>query len=888
MHVLSHTHWDREWYQDFQGYRQRLVYQVDALLDLFRAKPGFRFFHMDGQTSWLADYLEIRPEKAGAIGEALRNGRALMGPWFVMPDEFLVSGESMVRNLMLGHRMCADFGVKPMPVGYVTDIFGHCSQLPQLFAGFGIHTVMIHRGTSAAPEEKSELAWEGADGTVALTIKVFPLTGYNDFKDHRGTTEEKLREYEEQKLARATTNVLFALDGNDHTAARWDTPEEIARFNQAFIRTVVVHSSFPDYLRELLAALGSGWQGKLDRLRGELRMPKKTGKWNDLLQGIGSARPWIKQANTKIEWLLARVAEPLAAWSILKQGDSQKGFLDHAWRQLLLNHPHDSIVGCSIDQVHRDMRYRFDQAESIAYNSISESVRSIVGDAPSTGEELELTVINLAQEPLGPIAFFDLELRSSASAAELDRGLVPVLVDATGKKHSAEILQRKSEVRSDYFTQKVGMPNPEYGVDVTRYQPFERLSIAVPVELPAGSLNSWKLLLEQGAVGGAPAVRVDPEKMTMENEFLAVHVDEGGSVTLTDKASKRVFKDLLTYEDSADAGDGWIFKPVPGDQPIFSGVVRPKAQLSFSAAGSYRGNVVILQSLSLPADLNAQGDARTNDQLPFDIETTLTLNAASRRLEVKTAFHNRSSRHRLRALFPSDTGCSSWLGDTPFDVVSRPVRLPDTTGWDETKREEEPISNFVAAWSPEGGLAIITKGICEATVQDNERRVIALTVLRSFCQILHYQPTVDSLLLGEHTVEYALCPLTAEPEDPIARIRSEIETYRLAPLTWVGACGDSQSKHSETSLQSFIRVPTPARVDTIKMSEDEAAVVVRLHNPTDRELHFDLELPAEIESVARCNFLEQIEGVERRVGGGRHPVTMRPREIATYYCRRLR
>ncbi|MHC4715238.1 MAG: glycoside hydrolase family 38 N-terminal domain-containing protein, partial [Planctomycetota bacterium] len=137
LHVLSHTHWDREWYQTFQAYRRRLVEQTDAMMDVLEERAGFRYFHLDGQTSVLSDYLEIRPENRERLGRLIKSGRVLIGPWFTMPDEVLLSGESLVRNLLLGHAECAEWGTAPMPVGYVTDVFGHVSQTPQIFAGFG-------------------------------------------------------------------------------------------------------------------------------------------------------------------------------------------------------------------------------------------------------------------------------------------------------------------------------------------------------------------------------------------------------------------------------------------------------------------------------------------------------------------------------------------------------------------------------------------------------------------------------------------------------------------------------------------------------------------------------------------------------------------------------
>ena len=106
---FSSTHWDREWYQDFQSYRYRLVKLVDKLLDLFDKDPEYKTFHFDGQTVVLEDYSEIRPECKERLKTLISEGKILVGPWYVMPDEFLVSGESLIRNLMQGHALGTDF-----------------------------------------------------------------------------------------------------------------------------------------------------------------------------------------------------------------------------------------------------------------------------------------------------------------------------------------------------------------------------------------------------------------------------------------------------------------------------------------------------------------------------------------------------------------------------------------------------------------------------------------------------------------------------------------------------------------------------------------------------------------------------------------------------------
>ncbi len=102
LHLISHTHWDREWYQPFQIFRIRLVHLIDNLLAIMKNDPDYAHFMLDGQTIVLEDYLQIRPENEKYLKELIKQGRILIGPWYILPDEFLVSPEATIRNLLRG------------------------------------------------------------------------------------------------------------------------------------------------------------------------------------------------------------------------------------------------------------------------------------------------------------------------------------------------------------------------------------------------------------------------------------------------------------------------------------------------------------------------------------------------------------------------------------------------------------------------------------------------------------------------------------------------------------------------------------------------------------------------------------------------------------------
>ncbi len=351
--VVAHTHWDREWYERFEGYRARLVPMVTKLLALLERDPEFRSFTFDGQTIALEDHLAVRPQDRPRVEKLVREDRLLIGPWYVLADLLLVSGESLVRNFQEGLRVSGEFG-RAMRVGYVADPFGHPAQLPQLLRGFGYTSYVFARGVGHEGEELgSEFRWESPSGDqvlashqVAHYSNALPLVGPGD------ETPDALRRRVRRALPRivdrvsgyATGNALLFMVGDDHTEAYERLPEALSVARSVLPRLDARIAS----LEEFVAALPSP--------KGVLVGEMVAGRYRPILRGVNSTRVWIKQENARCERLLLEHCEPLDALT----GGGAREELRSLWRTLLENHPHDSICGCSIDAVHDlDMAPRF-------------------------------------------------------------------------------------------------------------------------------------------------------------------------------------------------------------------------------------------------------------------------------------------------------------------------------------------------------------------------------------------------------------------------------------------------------------------------------------------------------------------------------------------------
>jgi alpha-mannosidase len=441
LHIISHTHWDREWYLPFQSFRLKLVHLVDGLLDLLEKDPQFKYFMLDGQTIVLDDYLAMRPEKEAMLRKHIQKGRIIIGPWHILPDMFLVSPESHIRNLLQGGRTASSFGPKMM-VGYIPDPFGHPGQVPQILRGFGIQTSCLWRGLD---EEPAEFWWQSPDGSRVLMVYMRDSysNGASLPADNPSAFADALTAAADSLAAHSSVSDYLIMFGTDHMEPPGNTSTAIAYADKILPDTHLIHSTLPDFVAALQADV-KNQNLALPTVIGELRACKRM----PLLPGVLSTRIWIKQRNHASENLLVKWVEPFTTWQELATGEQstilnhKSAILHQTWRLLMENHPHDSICGCSIDQVHDEMKVRFDQVDQIGEELTRQSLEAIAGavntstDQKSSIENLRSAivvfnptsatrtdVVNAAIELPNGVGEFDLMDENGASLPYQTRGL---------------------------------------------------------------------------------------------------------------------------------------------------------------------------------------------------------------------------------------------------------------------------------------------------------------------------------------------------------------------------------------------------------------------------------------------------------------------------------
>jgi alpha-mannosidase len=867
-HYISGTHWDREWYRPFQEFRILLVEVLDSLLEMMEQSDEFRYFHLDGQTCVLSDYLEVRPENRDRLARLIRAGRILIGPWHTMPDLFCPGGESLVRNLLAGRRHAQAWGVEPMPVAYTCDMFGHPAQMPQIYRGFDLAHCVLGRGTNEHTTP-AFFTWEALDGSAVFVFKLQDHAGYGAFVGTRRILEgdaanrpdagenalASLRDYIQHEIQRTNGAALCLMDALDHMPPAHDAARLVRLVHAAAERVEARHSSLPAFFADAEKTARD-----VPTRRGELREPSRNRNphlW--LIPNCVSARIGLKQANDLCQSLLQQWAEPFVVWANLDGAAIPTAYLRIAWEQLLLNHAHDSICGCSIDQVHRDMMHRFDQVRLIAEQLRVRALGLLTAgsaDLAAQPDEFTVTLANPVPVPRDEVVVFDIDLPADYPAFfhEGFRGGQDIkafrLFDADGR----EILYQRLGVVPRH-KQRHRFARAETRAcdgEVIRY------TVAAKLELPALGYRSIVARPSPTPVRRAGSLRTGP--VTAENEYLAVAIAPNGSLTLTDKTSGERYCDLLTFEDRAELGDGWFHADAVNDEVALSAA--SPAQVSVIHDGPEIVTFGVAVTMEVPRRYDRQAERRSQERAPLTVVNRIGLRRGARVLDVQTVVDNRAEDHRLRLLLPTDvTDAQGYLAHQAFAVIERRIAIdPETTTWQEMEIAEKPFEGLQAVGAGRRGLAFLSAGgLHEGGVADDRRRTMLVTLLRSFRRTVYTAGEPDGLELGEHVYRYALMPFAGRLPRAVALTElARLTGGVLARQTGRVSSGFPPMTGQGGATRSFLRLTTGHLVlAAFKPAEDGSGAILRLWNPTERPETETLVFDRRVRSAGYAKLSEQ-------------------------------
>lgn len=877
VYIISHSHWDREWYMPFEHHRAYLVKLIDDCLELFEKDKDFKSFYLDGHTALVEDYLEIKPEKEELIKKYIKEGKLCVGPWYVLQDEFLTSSEANVRNLLVGMDLAEKWG-KVTHVGYFPDSFGNAGQMPQLMKQAGMKAIAFGRGVKPTGANNevyesydscfSELYWKSPDGSCLPSI-LFANWYNNGWEIPEDADEAYWNRVLSDAENYASTNKLLLMNGCDHQPVQKNLTKAISAAKKKYHDYKFIHSDFEDYVK----AVFDNPPENLSTITGEL-IGQDTNGWGTLVN-TASSHVDLKIMNKNGEILLENVAEPLSVIALQLGKKYPREMLWYAWKTLMKNHPHDSICGCSVDEVNDEMRIRFLKSAQCAEAIIKDNLEYIakhIKRPESKCSVANFAVINTAGQKRSMLVKMDVDvkrdygnLHDSYNNLQSELGETEYyLADQNGNVVLAKI--ENERVRFGY-----DLPD-----DCFR-KPYMAKTVTVTFnasDVPAMGRRVFAIC--EGMPPDKRGSLVTGEN-TMENPYIRVKIAGDGMVELYDKSTRQTYSGLLRLEDVGDIGTEYTFVQAEEDKPIYSGSEPAKIELLTDEEFMAEYRVTVPIKIPAAAEDDNHGvmvypQERTGKRgskfVTIFVDFYLTLTSSAKRLDIKCEFENIAKDHRLRVLFPTGRNAKTHKAESVFEAVERNNKHKDS--WENPSGCEHQ-QGFCMMADEDGGLMVANVGLYEYEVlEDNS---MAITLVRATSELGDWGifPTKLSQTQKKISTSLSVIPYKSE-HDAYAEAAEFVCPVCTVQLE---AAEDESFKNGEFEWSG-----ENLRLTAFKAAEKNDDIIMRWVNYSDDEAVLRINKTDWIDNLYMTNVLEK-KGEKIKVKNGVWQIPVKPFEIIT-------
>ncbi len=926
MHVISGTHWDREWRHTAEQSKPRLVDLIEQMMNILENTPDYKTFCLDGGTVVLEDYYSVRPENRARLEKLIEQGRVTMVNWYTLPDTFTVAPESLIRNLLVGTQMAREYG-GGMKSGYTATSYGQTSQLPQIYNGFGIKNAIFYRGTNKHLL-KPLFLWEGKDGSKLHTLRTFDeVTRTNWFfyvhqllvlnktarstyhvyrpeeipahmcdmehyeraltllKEEKGYSKDETslkKAFEEivnQAMPYAIGNNILALNMEDNDVPFELLPEMIEALNSVRQDVQIRQSSMDEYMDTIIS------QSPAEQLpvhHGELRYPGVEPGFNGLLGCTHSSRVKLKILNERAETGLIFKAEPLASFAGALGEEYPTSILHRAWKHLLLNQAHDSICGAAVDQAHEDMLYNFSVADTVGREVAVRSIEKIykrinTADRFNHNDHL-VTLFNTLPWPVEKVHPLVIDLpRYGMDGAVIDPcsgvgGQAADIenfdfVDPQGRKIEYEVLSK------DNIQIGVDRELDTKGIKMNTV----RRRVLVKAKIPAMGYATVALRPRQPQYVPHPQHGPDRkliarENGVMENDHLKVTINPNGTFDLLHKPTGHLMPNQHYFTDNGEVGSAHLTM-APQRNSVQSSI-GSNARITMLESNILRGIYQIDLEMVIPAGATVDGKDRLRETRVVPITTRLTLEKDCEYLKIKTSLFNEARDHRLRVNFPTHIKSNLAHVESAFAVEERNINWTQHGDNFEGFYEFQPMQNFVDSSDNRMGLAVLNRGLREYEIKDDRERTISITLLRTQRAYMtantDMTPEEFDKYTGLHSFgtieyEYALCPHTGNWKS--GQMLQKAYTYKCdvpAIQSVAHQNGDLPPSHSFMDIQSEGKLMFSA----LKQSQDRQGLILRLWNPQEETVPAAIQFHFPIQSVQQVSLDESgSQEIELKEGG---------------------
>ncbi len=925
VHIITYTHWDREFRWEFERTRMRLVDLFDHLFEIMEQRPDYRSFLCDGQFTLIEDYLEIRPEMKDTVKKYVEAGRLEIGPWFTLPDCAPIQGESVVRNIQYGVKRCREFG-EPLKCGYNVFSFGQIGQLPQIYADFDIDSIIFYKHMDERKSKYDEFIWQAPDGTRALASHLGPEARWNFFfaghiplvydKDawdkqwqykwgelgkvfHTANPDdygwfydvldpetsfhkENLRMSMERSLNTvkntAAPDCVLMFDGTDFTEPHPLTPDYVKALQEEYKGELeIVHSTLTDYLTELKAELKD--RKDLDVVEG----PMRDGPVGSIHTDVFSTHPEVMIENSHTENTVIRYAEPLSAMAWKFGIDRYPAtYLEKAWKLMFQSHAHDSMHGLGPKTLGEGEVARLSQAGIIGKGLERKGLENItknINTSKVNDTEYFLAVHN-------PSSFERSEVVETYVDIPRDVILKYIIIeDMDGNAVQVQEVERALNVRA-------GIYHPR-----SRNMPFYCNKVHLFFEangIPAGGYKTYKIKWAEKKEYPYPhedwdAPRILAHNMVSgvnqaENEFIRVKVNPDGSVNVTDKVTGKKYENLNYLMDMGDRGNMWSYDNIPCDRIINS--LGEKAVVAIAANGPLCVKFTVDYTMKLPKNYDFAKQLRSEVMVDMPVHVEMTLKKGSKYLEVVTNINNTARDHYLKVCMPTGLHAEKTWAEGSFMVSEFPVNpsvehdVQDTRG---SELARHPAQLWYDLADDKNGFAVLTDAAKDYEIlEGDEDQTIAMglvrcTRLRIACDNrlwMEYPGDESSQSLREFTYRYAFLPHTDKWEK--AGLYNEALAFN-APLK---VCEFGKQDGIFDLSKSFVAVDGDNLILSSVTKSDNDTLLVRLYNPTDKAIKGTVSLGFDVKSARSIRLDGQVRE-DLKVSGNKIAVNVGKGKIYT-------
>lgn len=748
-YIVAHTHWDREWHQTYQENRVRLIKFIDHLCEILNHDQRFNCFILDGQTSLLLDYLEIKPFNQPKLQELIAAGRIIVGPWFVQPDENLPSGESLIRNLLLSKNIAERYG-KSMQVGYLPDSFGQSAVMPTVLKGFGIDSALFYRGLTLEDTPYNQFIWRGLDGSEV--VAEWMANGYGNgmfLSENLAKSVEEIEKNIKTLGERSVSGDILIMNGSDQCFAKEFLPELCTRLQDFYLSKgkdyQFIISSLEDYMKEL-----AKFKDKLSVLTGEFRK----GKHSRTHISIGGTRLDVKRKNFEIERKYQDLLEPLNALLSLSDNQPEQEIINRGWRYIVENHAHDSICTCCKDLVHAEMLMRIESANQIADTLIEERFARLHA------------LINYDQAKGKPIIVFSVALGKTRQLVNVDlyvKNTDFIITDSSGQMTDYVINSKSTINLKDTVVSFSPLPDDYY----------QKINLDFVAETDGLGYQTYYIVEGKSKPEDKNLLARDH---TLENDYIKVEVLKSGVLRITDKINSIVYEQQHIFQEGGNAGDEYDYSPPEQDQVFTSQHCLKSVQLISNS--SLKAVIRLKYLLEVPLTTTSQ--QRSKEVTPIEIVTDLSITAIARQIYFKTRINNTARNHRIQVVFDAGQKLAKHIADLQFGEIERENELeltPESEGpdWNERYYPIYHQHKYCGVVDQQGtGFIIMNKGLPQYEVDNQDTSKLRLTLLSSVGMIgnenLKYRPgrrsgapypTPAAQLLGDFETEYSFMPVSA-------------------------------------------------------------------------------------------------------------------------------